>query len=140
MQVKNNPPTRGESTVGGIIIFLIAGAFMVYWLLPNTGVLFDRNVAKGTIEGTGKNHITVSYVNAYDHRTYYVGRKVDLRLERHLKSNPVTIEVAYSRFFPENATLPEVENDHSVFSLLSLLVIAVTAFSVIKNDLVKHFK
>ena len=70
---------------------------MVYWILPNTGVLIDRTVVKGTIENTRDNDLSDSYVNPLDKQAYYLSRKIDSRLERYLKSIPKTIEVAYSR-------------------------------------------
>jgi len=137
MQAKETPPTQGKSTVGGVVLFLVAAAFMVHWILPNTGVLLDRTVVKGTIGKTRDNALSVSYVNPLDQQTYYVSRKIDSRLEQYLKSSPETIEVAYSRYFPDNATLPAVERDHSVFSLVAILVIVTTAFFVVKDDLIK---
>lgn len=136
---KNVLPIRGKSSVGGIILFLVAAAFMVYLIFPNTGAFFDRSVAKGTIESVSMNQLSVSYVNKHDHRTYYLSRKVDSRLEQYVKSHPTTIEVIYSKFFPENAVLPEVENDRSILSAVSILAIIATAFFVIKDDLMKHF-
>ena len=111
---------------------------MVYWILPNTGVLIDRTVVQGTIETTRNNTLSVSYVNPLDQQTYYVSRKIDSRLEQYLKSSSKTIEVAYSRYFPDNATLPAVERDHSVFSVLALLVIVITAFFIVNDDLIKR--
>ena len=139
MQAKETQPTQGKSTVGGVVLFLVAAVFMVYWILPNTGVLIDRTVVQGTIETTRNNTLSVSYVNPLDRQTYYVSRKIDSRLEQYLKSSPETIEVAYSRYFPDNATLPAVERDHSVFSVLALLVIVTTAFFIVKDDLIKRF-
>jgi hypothetical protein len=138
MQEKETPPTQGKSTVGGVVIFLVAAAFMVYWILPNIGVLFDRTVVKGTIENTRNNAVSVSYVNPLDQQTYYVSREIDSRLEQYLKNSPETIEVAYSRYFPDNATLPAVEGDRSIFSVVALLVIITTAFFIVKDDLIKR--
>ena len=137
MVEKETQPTQGKSRVGGVVLFLVAAVFMVYWILPNTGVLIDRTVVKGTIENTRDNDLSVSYVNTLDQQTYYLSRKVDSRLERYLKSSPKTIEVAYSRYFPDNATLPAVERDRSVFSVVGILVILTTAFFIVKDDLVK---
>ena len=139
MQEKDAQPTQGKSTVGGVVLFLIAAAFMVYWILPNTGVLIDRTVVKGRIENTRNNALSVSYVNTLDQQTYYLSRKIDSRLEQYLKSRPETIEVAYSRYFPDNVTLPAVERDHSVFSVVAILVIVTTVFFVVKDDLIKQF-
>ena len=140
MQEKKMPPTKGKSTVGGVLLFLLAGAFMVYLILPNTGVLIDRTVVKGTIESARDNALSVSYVNPSDQKTHYLSREIDSRLERYLKSSPKTIEVAYSRYFPDNATLPAVERDHSVFSVLAILVMVATAFFVVKDDLLKQLR
>ena len=140
MQAKETQPTQGKSTVGGVMLFLVAAVFMLYCLLPNTGVLIDRTVVKGTIENTRNNALSVSYVNPLDQQTYYVSRKIDSRLEQYLKSSPKTMEVAYSRYFPDNATLPAVEKDRSVFSVVAILVIVTTAFFIVKDDLIKrHF-
>jgi hypothetical protein len=139
MQAKNNRLIQGQSTVSGIIIFLVAAAIMVYWLIPNTGVLFNRNVVDGAIDDTSNYELSVSYVNVSDHQTYYLSRKIDSRLEQYLKSSPTTIKVTYSRFFPENATLCEVESDHSLLAICSILTIITTAFFIIKDDLIKHF-
>ena len=140
MQEKKMPPPTGKSTVGGVLLFLLAGAFMVYLILPNTGVLIDRTVVKGTIERARDNVLSVSYVNPLDQHTHYLSREIDSRLERYLKSSPKTIEVAYSRYFPDNATLPAVERDHSVLSLLAILVMATTAFFGVKDDLLKRLR
>ncbi|WP_426061200.1 hypothetical protein [Hymenobacter sp. B1770] len=138
MQEKETQPTQGKSTFGGVVLFLVAAVFMVYWILPNTGVLIDRTVVKGTIEKTHNNALSVSYVNPLDQQTYYLRRKIDSRVEQYLKSRPETIEVAYSRYFPDNATLPAVESDRSVFSVVAILVILTTAFFIVKDDLIKR--
>ncbi len=65
-------------------------------------------------------------------------RNIDSRVEQYLKSSPETIEVAYSRYFPDNATLPAVERDHSVCSVVAILVILTTAFFIVKDDLIKR--
>jgi hypothetical protein len=139
MQDEKMPPSQGKSTVGGVVIFLVAAAFMVYLTFPLTGVLLDRRVVTGKIENTRENALSVSYVNPLDHQTYYLSRKIDSRLEHYLNSRPETIEVAYSKYFPDEATLPAVERDKSVFALVSILVIVTTAFLVIKDDLIKRF-
>ena len=64
-------------------------------------------------------------MNPLDQQTYY------------LNSRPEKIEVAYSKYFPDEATLPAVERDKSVFALMSILVLVTTAFLVIKDDLIK---
>lgn len=137
MQDEKTPPSQGKSTVGGIVIFLVAAAFMMYLTFPLTGVLLDRRVVTGKIGNTRKNALLVSYVNPLDQQTYYLSRKIDSRLEQYLNSRPETIEVAYSKYFPDEATLPAVERDKSLFALVSILVIVTTAVLVIKNDLIK---
>ena len=87
---------------------------------------------------TRDNALSDSYMNAFDQQTHYVGRKIDSHLEQYLQSSPETLEVAYSEYSPDNATLPAVERDHSVFSVLAILSIATTAFLVVKDNTIKQ--
>lgn len=137
-EIKKHPPT-GESSLGGVVIFLLAAALMLYFLVPTAGLVLDKNVASGVIKNTGKWSLSVSYKNSFDGKTYFVNRKIDSRLETYLQSNSKEIPVAYSRYFPESGSLQGVENDHSVLAVVSILVIVTTAFFVIKDDVVKYF-
>lgn len=119
------------------MIFLVAAVFMVHLTVPLTRVLMDRRVVTGRIESVHQNALSVSYRNPLDQQTYYLSRNIDSLLEQYLKSRPETIEVAYSKYFPDAATLPAVERDKSVFALVSILVIVTTAFLVIKGELIK---
>jgi hypothetical protein len=137
-ETKKHPPT-GESSLGGVVIFLLAAALMLYFLVPAAGLVLDKNVASGVIKNTDKWSLSVSYTNSFDGKTYLVNRKIDSRLETYLQSNSKVIPVTYSRYFPENGSLQGVESDHSVLAVVSILVIVTTAFFVIKDDFVKYF-
>lgn len=82
-ETKKHTPT-GESSLGGVVIFLLAAALMLYFLVPTAGLALDKNVASGVIKNTGKWSLSVSYTNSFDGKTYFVNRKIDSRLETYL--------------------------------------------------------
>jgi hypothetical protein len=137
---KNKLPRRSQSSVGGIVLFLLAAALCLYFLVPTTATLIDRNVTNGAIQHHTNQSVVVAFVDTVDGKTCYLQRKLDSRFAVYLQRNSQTIQVIYSRYFPENGWLPEVEKDHAGFAAGSVLVILLTAFWVIKEDLATHFR
>lgn len=126
-----------HSSVIGIMIFIMASVSILFMIIPNTGILINKNLTKGYIYETSRNYCHVYYVNKFDSKKYFLDRKIDSRLENYLKFNDKSVVVSYSKFFPNNASLYNLENNRSILSVFLIIIILGTNFYVIKNDLFK---
>jgi hypothetical protein len=138
MAVKiNHQNSAPNSSIAGIFIFILASIFICYLIIPNTGIIINKNLAKGTVYEVNKGYCYIYYINKYDGKKYFLNRKIDNRIGEHLRSDSVNMTISYSRFFPDQAYLHNLENDRSVISLFAVFTILITVYYVIKNDLMK---
>jgi len=130
-----NKDSKPQSSVAGILLFLFSAAFMLYIIVPNVGTIIDKNVTVGKIRYIDSNSISVLFVAKSDNKEHRLYRKIDSKISNYLKFNDKNIKVVYSNMFPETAYLYAIERDKSIFSIIAILVIILTSYLIIKDDL-----